>query len=52
MTHVLCTSFTLPLAIDEVFAFFAEAGSLERIFRFRAKAIRAILIRGRKGDVR
>jgi ligand-binding SRPBCC domain-containing protein len=31
MTHVLHTEFTLPLAIDEVFAFFAEAGNLERI---------------------
>jgi len=31
MTHVLRTSFTLPLDIDEVLAFFAEAGNLERI---------------------
>jgi ligand-binding SRPBCC domain-containing protein len=31
MTHVLRTAFTLPLETDEVFAFFAEAGNLERI---------------------
>lgn len=31
MTHVLRTAFSLPLDIDEVFAFFAEAGNLERI---------------------
>lgn len=30
-THLLRTAFTLPLPIDEVFAFFAEAGNLERI---------------------
>jgi ligand-binding SRPBCC domain-containing protein len=31
MTHLLRTTVTLPLHIDEVFAFFAEAGNLERI---------------------
>lgn len=31
MTHFLRTAFALPLPIDEVFAFFAEAGNLERI---------------------
>jgi len=31
MTHLLRTSFTIPLGIEEVFSFFAEAGNLERI---------------------
>jgi ligand-binding SRPBCC domain-containing protein len=31
MDHVLHTGLELPLSIDEVFAFFADAGNLERI---------------------
>ena len=31
MTHILRTSFVLPRPVEEVFAFFAEAGNLERL---------------------
>lgn len=31
MTHILRTAFFLPLPIEKVFAFFADAGNLERI---------------------
>lgn len=31
MTHILHTAFFLPLSIERVFAFFSEAGNLERI---------------------